>query len=680
MTIAVTCLTLMAVRPAAQEPAIERAPVPFRASTDLVQVDVSVLDDRRRPVRGLTQADFTLLEDGEPRPIEVFTAIDLPERAIGADAPWTRQVPPDVVTNQVVEQEGRLVVILLDRSIPIGQPTIAARQIAAEAVNTLGPGDLAAVVSTSGGVPQNLTASRERLLRAIGQRDWSTGASDETQEIEQRLFEESGVPGPFPFTSMADGRCLCGVCVPQTITRVAESLRDVPRRRKLLLFIGSGITFQTTDDRNGCSVHLRDAREAMLRALDASSVTVHSIDPAGLEAGGPAGRASSTLRGSRVVDRVLQETSESQAGRESLRVLPERTGGRTILNTNAPQAYVPEVFHESASYYVLGFRPREGESTRRVRAIDVRVNRRDVRVHARKQYEVPTATGAGNSATTLSARAVTAAAPLSPVTEALTGLLPSTRLPMGVAIGAFAVPNSTRAALTLAADLRALVPPDTVLPDEAAPIEIAAAAYDPTGRPVASLRQTLTVSRPSTSGPSTAPDGLDVLSRLDLEPGEYEIRVAASGPAGTASVFTHTTVPPFASAPLSLSNIIVVGGRTAGTVPADMFAGLLPGPPVTRRAFARSEPVTAFMRIYQGTGRTEPIQPVQLRVRILDAQDRTVRDEALVFALREFASARTADCRLTLPTRTLPVGQYLLTLEVTMGERVAGRAMRFEIN
>ncbi len=33
----------------------------FRAGTDLVQVDVSVLDNERRPVRGLTAAYFTLL-------------------------------------------------------------------------------------------------------------------------------------------------------------------------------------------------------------------------------------------------------------------------------------------------------------------------------------------------------------------------------------------------------------------------------------------------------------------------------------------------------------------------------------------------------------------------------------------------------------------------------------------
>jgi len=52
----------------------------FRAGVDLVQVDVSVLDKERRPVRGLTAADFTLLEDGKPRTIAAFSAVDLPRR------------------------------------------------------------------------------------------------------------------------------------------------------------------------------------------------------------------------------------------------------------------------------------------------------------------------------------------------------------------------------------------------------------------------------------------------------------------------------------------------------------------------------------------------------------------------------------------------------------------------
>lgn len=37
---------------------------PFRTGVELVQLDVAVLDDQRVPVRGLTAADFTVVESG----------------------------------------------------------------------------------------------------------------------------------------------------------------------------------------------------------------------------------------------------------------------------------------------------------------------------------------------------------------------------------------------------------------------------------------------------------------------------------------------------------------------------------------------------------------------------------------------------------------------------------------
>src|SRR5215204_7197460 len=56
-------------RPAAQDQA---RPV-FRTGTSLVSVDVVVRDTAGAVIRGLTAADFTILEDGRPQQIETFT-------------------------------------------------------------------------------------------------------------------------------------------------------------------------------------------------------------------------------------------------------------------------------------------------------------------------------------------------------------------------------------------------------------------------------------------------------------------------------------------------------------------------------------------------------------------------------------------------------------------------------
>ena len=51
----------------------------FRSGVDVVRLDVSVLDQNPLPIRGLTAADFSVLEDGRPQPISAFDAVDLPD-------------------------------------------------------------------------------------------------------------------------------------------------------------------------------------------------------------------------------------------------------------------------------------------------------------------------------------------------------------------------------------------------------------------------------------------------------------------------------------------------------------------------------------------------------------------------------------------------------------------------
>ena len=54
--------------------------VVFRGETSLILTDVVVLDKDRRPVSGLTAADFVILEDGRRRPVVAVSAIDIPGR------------------------------------------------------------------------------------------------------------------------------------------------------------------------------------------------------------------------------------------------------------------------------------------------------------------------------------------------------------------------------------------------------------------------------------------------------------------------------------------------------------------------------------------------------------------------------------------------------------------------
>ena len=109
--------------------------------------EVTVLDKDRRPIGGLTAADFEVLVDGKPKPLAAFAAVTLPGESRSTNAATIPAVAPDVHTNQP-PAEGRLVVIVMDRSIPDGHPMQTAHAIANAAIDRLGPNDLGAVVYT----------------------------------------------------------------------------------------------------------------------------------------------------------------------------------------------------------------------------------------------------------------------------------------------------------------------------------------------------------------------------------------------------------------------------------------------------------------------------------------------------------------------------------------------------
>src|SRR5579871_1560668 len=83
----------------------------FSTALDVVKLDVSVTGPDHRPLKGLSAADFTLLEDKLPRPLVGFAEVDIPE-APTPTAKWQRDATDDVATNDVSDK--RLFVIVVD--------------------------------------------------------------------------------------------------------------------------------------------------------------------------------------------------------------------------------------------------------------------------------------------------------------------------------------------------------------------------------------------------------------------------------------------------------------------------------------------------------------------------------------------------------------------------------------
>jgi hypothetical protein len=335
---------------------------------------------------------------------------------------------------------------------------------------------------------------------------------------------------------------------------------------------------------------------------------------------------------------------------DSLPVIADLTGGRTVANTSSPEDQIAPILDESGAYYVLGFAPASQDRPERTRRIDVRVRRPGVAVKARKEYSLAEQLASARHGDVLK--------------RAVSTVLPARDVPL--AVSAVPMIAGHRTAAVLVGRLPAGV---------ARPTSMLSAAFTVRGAPVVSRRLEIPA---ASGGGGSAPLGL--VSALELGQGSYEIRLAASLPGGEAgSVHTFVDIPDFTKALLSMSGVLLHVVPEEPAVPRSEIDGALPFVPTARRAFQRTETVSVFVQVSQGTARKDALQPVTLRLRIEDASGTTRRNESGSLAAAEFATHRTANARLPLPVGDLPPGEYFLTLEAALGAQRAERFLRFAV-
>jgi VWFA-related protein len=620
----------------AQDVTPPQAPV-FRAGVNLIEMDVSVLDPNRRPVKGLTAADFTVLDDGQPKKVVAFSSIDVPD-AEPQSTISMRKTAGDVATNQFADR--RLVVILISDLLlnPLDWgscdgPGLASnemtQQLAHTIVHNLGPADLASVEYVyHRALGQPFTQDQAKLDEAVDRFEpLVVGCIDALRGVRRGDFSDAAVASGLPAQ-----RDLVGA-----LNRTINALGSVPDRRKLVFLIGDGNDLDT-----GAS-----GRDQLYRAAQRANVTLNSLDPDGLV-------APDTMNPTRP-----GALDPHRAARENVVETALNTGGEAVVNTNDPASEVPGIFRENESYYLLAFEADPGAKAGLSRRVEVKVNRPDVEVLARHGYY----TSGPGASTASSAPAAT---------NPFAGPLPSVSFPLEVVVAPFAgvahpVPT---------AEIALHVTEPGVAWSRNEVLQIEARAYSADGDEEQS--HSYTVRWAPQSGTTGDREGTTVL-HMDLSPGYHELRVAVRGAAlgTTASVFADVDVPDFVREPVSLSGLVIaVGATDAGS------AGAQPSPmavvPTTSRAFTTSDRVSASLSLYQG-GRG-PVVPVTMTTLLRNARDQMAFTHSEIVAPDRFiTSNRRADWAIDLPLSSLAPGTYLLTIEAVAGAQRAQREVTFRV-
>jgi hypothetical protein len=338
------------------------------------------------------------------------------------------------------------------------------------------------------------------------------------------------------------------------------------------------------------------------------------------------------------------------------------SGSGPRVSTNEPWMGVPDMFRENRSYYLLGFRSTAPPNDDRFRRLSIRVNRPGVEVRSRNGYFPVKPEKVKN----------VKGGPPSAVDTAIAKAMPTGDLPLSVATAAFAVPGRKTAELAVIAGVNDHLAEADV--SRSRRVKVIATAFDTAWRSKGAATQTVELTlRPNVSGDFT----YDVISRLPLAPGRYEIRYAADTEGRTGSVFVDIDVPDFAKAPLSLSGVLLQATPAVPVAPPNALSGLVPIVPTARRVFAPDDLVTAFVRVYQGS--SVPLGSVTMSARAVDDRDHPVFNQTVTLDAARFSGSRAADYQVDLPLAQWPAGEYLVTLDVSRGQSTAHRAVRITV-
>jgi VWFA-related protein len=598
----------------------QQKPPVFRSRVDLRQLDVTVLDKDRRPVKDLTERDFSISEDGVAQKIEAFSFVDLGdlgETALAPEPVWALDAASDVASNDL--DSARVFAIVINDASGMGD--LWAENQMPKSLKTfvadMGPQDVAAVIFVGRGDRSvNFTRDKARLIHAV----------DGYLAVNR------------PYSSS-----VCAVA--DTLQYLMENLSLMKNRRKnILVFTGSAIFSPSVT--SPCYLQWRE----ILQLSAENNIAFYPVDTNGLRPWQP-GDIRLIPDNNVIVDNWIS--------------LAHYTGGHAIINSNSFTEGLKNIYAENSSYYLLAYQPTNSTEDGRFRSVKVRVDRPDVEVTSTRSYWATKAPPADKPGPP----------PPSAAAKALAGVLPLAQMSMRASAAPFR--SDSPGAATVAVSL-ALMPP-AFLERTRESVDLLILKVTPDGIDYGSETQTISIAVPRS--PEGAETSLyEVLARVDLpKPGKYDLRFSAHSDATDrrGAIYVDVDVPDFEQDKLSLSGVIVNALPSPPVGPVRLLSNLTPLTPTTSRVFGRQDIVTAFVRAYQG-GKDRP-SAVSITTRVVDSNSRTVTTRTETLTAAAFAADRSAPFQTRLPLESLDPGQYLLTLEAAMGKSLVHRDVRFDI-
>lgn len=369
-------------------------PVVFKSSVNRVIVDVVVTDSNGKPVPGLTLADFSVKEDGQPQSVLSFDVHDFDSNSVVvAKLP---PLPPNTFVNIATAPErGPLYVLLLDLVNTEMDDQAFARKQLLNFVKAKPEGTRFAVFCLADGLHlvQGFTSDRDQLYRVL---DPSTPKSHIP-----RLFLFASNFGRQGDPDLKGDPALTA----SVLTDIARYLDGLPGRKNVIWFSGN-FPMQLFPSENDFLPNMREIELKALDALTRSEASVYPINVRGvipnpegaLTGGNPKGGAQTvslapgqvqTNFGASGMTNSMRDAGHGGSVLSDYEVQDEvasLTGGHAFYSTNDLKEALDQATDMGAHYYTLTYSPTNTKYDGKLRNIRVELAKKGYHLEYRRVY------------------------------------------------------------------------------------------------------------------------------------------------------------------------------------------------------------------------------------------------------------------------------------------------------
>jgi|GEM_PF-1800251 len=376
----------------AQQPATPQPGAPsttFKVSSRIVVLDVVVLN-HDKPICGLTQHDFRVLENGKPQSIQHFEphCAENGKAKTEPEMVKTPPLPPHTYENlPVTPATDSVTVLLIDAlNTPISDNQYLRRQML-KYLKNMPPGRRIAIFALGSRLRllQGFTTNSGQLLAAIASSKATPAASllpSDNQNFEERQVQDwltevgasSGLAGFNKESDIEQAGMRVNVTL-EAIDELARYLSGIPGRKNLIWFFGSfpvqfygGLKPLPNGMGMGSVAAAYNARlKATADLLAAARVAVYPVSVTGAKQEPMFSAAQQTDYG-KVVNGVPVGTQrfakDAQTANMSIDtqhsamdMLAKDTGGQAVYGSNALKQAVADAMNDGEHFYTITYAP-----------------------------------------------------------------------------------------------------------------------------------------------------------------------------------------------------------------------------------------------------------------------------------------------------------------------------------